>query len=135
MILNDKIALVTGGSRGIGRAIALKLAEEGANIIINFLRHQEAAEKTAEEVRAKGVNCRLIRANVGDEEKVNSMFDTIASEFGHLDILINNAASGVARSVLEIDNRAWDWTMDIMPKPCFSAVEEQPGLWKEGKAR
>ena len=135
MILNDKIALVTGGSRGIGRAIALKLAEEGASIIINFLRHQEAAEKTAEEVRAKGVNCRIIRANVGDEQKVSDMFDTIASEFGHLDILINNAASGVARSILEIDNRAWDWTMDINAKALLFCARRAAGLMegREGK--
>ena len=99
-MLEGKVALVTGGSRGIGRAIALELANEGADIIINHLRHRSAAQETAEEIRQKGRQAHIIRANVGEPEKIEAMFAEIADKFGHLDILVNNAASGVARKAM-----------------------------------
>lgn len=94
-MLKGKVALVTGGSRGIGRAIALKLASEGADIIINYFRRLQAAKQTAKDVEKLGVSAQLIKANVGDPEKLDEMFDTIKSSFGGLDIFINNAASGL----------------------------------------
>lgn len=112
MSLEGKLALVTGSGRGIGRAIALKLASQGVDIVVNFFRRREAAEKTAKDIEAMGVKTELIRANVGDPAKIDEMFDTIANKFGHLDILINNAASGVGRSVLDVDVKAWEWTMN-----------------------
>lgn len=113
MSLKGKLALVTGSGRGIGRAIALKLASQGADIVVNFFRHRDAAEKTARDVEALGVKAEVIRANVGDATKVDEMFDTIAKKFGYLDILVNNAASGVGRPIMDIDVKAWEWTMDI----------------------
>jgi len=112
-MLRGKVALVTGSSRGIGRAIALKLAKEGADVIINYFRQREAAEQTANEIEKLGVASKVIRANVGDPEKISEMFDIIASSFGRLDILVNNAASGLPRSALDLDMKAWAWTMDI----------------------
>jgi enoyl-[acyl-carrier protein] reductase III len=111
--LKGKLALVTGGGRGIGRAIALKLASQGADIIIDFFRHRETAEQTAKDIQALGVKAEVIRANVGDPAKVDEIFDMIGNKFGRLDILINNAASGVGRPVMDIDVKAWEWTMDI----------------------
>jgi enoyl-[acyl-carrier protein] reductase III len=111
--LEGKLALVTGGGRGIGRAIALKLASQGADIIVNFFRRRDAAEQTAKDIQALGVKAEFVRANVGDPAKIDEMFDMIGNKFGRLDILINNAASGVGRSVLDIDVKAWEWTMDI----------------------
>lgn len=116
MSLDGKLALVTGGGRGIGKAIALRLASQGCDIVVNFFRRREAAEQTAEEVREKGVRADLIRANVGDPKKVDEMFQTVRDRFGYLDILINNAASGVGRPIMELDVKAWDWTMDINAK-------------------
>lgn len=116
MSLEGKLALVTGSGRGIGKAIALKLASQGCDIIVNFFRRREAAEQTVEEVREKGVKAELIRANVGDRAKIDEMFDVIKERFGYLDILINNAASGVGRPIMELDVKAWDWTMDINAK-------------------
>jgi len=115
-MLKGKVALVTGGSRGIGRAIALKLAEQGADVIINFFRHRQAAEQTAKDVESLGVAAKVIKANVGDPEKIDEMFDIIGSSFGRLDIFINNAASGLPRSTLDLDTKGWDWTMDINAK-------------------
>jgi enoyl-[acyl-carrier protein] reductase III len=111
--LEGKLALVTGSGRGIGRAVALKLASQGADIIVNFFRRRDAAEQTARDVEALGVKAKVIRANVGDPAKIDEMFDTIGNNFGHLDILINNAASGVGRAVMDLDVKAWEWTMNI----------------------
>ena len=113
MSLQGKLALVTGSGRGIGRTIALKLASQGADIIVNFFRHRESAEQTARDIEALGVKTELIRANVGDPPKIQEIFDLIANKFGYLDILVNNAASGVGRPVLDVDIKAWEWTMDI----------------------
>lgn len=113
MSLEGKLALVTGGGRGIGKAIALKLASQGADVIVNFFRHRDAAQETANDIEALGVKTEIIRANVGDPAKIDEMFDMIGNKFGRLDILISNAASGVARPVMDIDIKAWDWTMNI----------------------
>jgi len=135
MFLQGKLALVTGSGRGIGRAITLKLASQGANIIVNFFRHRESAEQTARDIEALGVKAEVIRANVGDPAKVNEMFDTIASKFGYLDILVNNAASGVGSSVLDVDVKAWDWTMDINAKAALLCAQRAARLMegREGK--
>jgi enoyl-[acyl-carrier protein] reductase III len=113
MSLGGKLALVTGSGRGIGRAIALKLASQGADVVVNYFRHRESAEQTARDIEALGVKAEVIRANVGDPAKVDEIFDTISAKFGRLDILINNAASGVGRPITDIDVKAWEWTMDI----------------------
>lgn len=112
-MLKGKVALVTGSSRGIGRTIALKLAEEGADVIVNYFRRREAAEQTASDIEKLGVTSKVIKANVGDPEKISEMFDLISSSFGRLDIFINNAASGLPRSALDLDAKVWEWTMDI----------------------
>jgi enoyl-[acyl-carrier protein] reductase III len=113
MSLEGKPALVTGSGRGIGRAIALKLASQGADIVVDFFRHRESAQQTAKDIEALGVKAEVVRANVGDAAKIDELFDMIGNKFGHLDILINNAASGVGRPLADIDVKAWEWTIDI----------------------
>jgi len=126
--LEGKVALVTGGGRGIGRAIALKLASQGADIIVNFFRRRSTAEQTAKDIEALGVKAEIIRANVGEEAKIDEMFDTIGNKFGRLDILINNAASGVGRPVTDIDVKAWEWTMDINARACLLCAQRATKL-------
>ncbi|MFH1002941.1 MAG: enoyl-[acyl-carrier-protein] reductase FabL [Chloroflexota bacterium] len=130
--LKGKIALVTGGSRGIGRAITLKLVSRGADVIINYFRRRETAEETAREASRLGVSTHLIKANVGDPEKIDSMFDEITGKFGRLDILVSNAASGVARSAMELDARGWDWTMDINARAFLLCAQRAAPLMKPG---
>ena len=113
MSVEGKLALVTGSGRGFGRAIALKLASQGVDIIVNFFRHRDTAEQTAKDIEALGVKAEVIRANVGGPAKIDEMFDMIGNKFGRLDILISNAASGVGRPIADIDVKAWEWTMDI----------------------
>lgn len=128
MSLEGKLALVTGSGRGIGRAIALKLASQGADIIVDFFRHRESAEQTAKDIQALGVKAEVVRANVGDAAKIDELFDMIGSKFGHLDILINNAASGVGRPLAEIDVKAWEWTMDINVRACLLCAQRAAKL-------
>lgn len=111
--LQGKVALVTGGSRGIGRAIALHLAESGVDIIVNYVRQRSAAEETARAIEKKGVRCLAIKANVAKNEDVERMFAKIRESYDHLDILISNAASGVLKPAMELTTRHWDWAMDI----------------------
>ncbi len=132
MSLKDKVALITGGSRGIGRAIALKLASEGADVIINYFRRTSQAELTAQEARARGVNAHIIKANVGDPEKIDSMFQEIEVKFGRLDILISNAASGVARPAMELDAKSWEWTMDINARALLLCSQKAVKLMPNG---
>ncbi len=90
--LTGKIALVTGGSRGIGKAIALELGQRGATVIINYLKNHAAANATVEELEAAGVTAMRIKAHIGDEAAVESLVGKIEEQFGRLDILVNNAA-------------------------------------------
>jgi len=128
MSLEGKLALVTGSGRGIGRAIALKLASQGADIVVDFFRHRENAEQTARDVEALGVKAEVIRANVGDPAKIDELFDMIGNKFGRLDILINNAASGVGRPLADIDVKAWEWTMDINVRACLLCAQKAAKL-------
>ncbi|MDM7913953.1 MAG: enoyl-[acyl-carrier-protein] reductase FabL [Candidatus Eisenbacteria bacterium] len=122
--LEGKTALVTGGSRGIGRAIALRLAEAGADVAINYLRQGKKAGETGQEIRDRGVRSLEIRANVADPSGIESIFQRIGSEFGRLDILVSNAASGVLRPVMELTRRHWEWTMEINAGTLLPLVQQ-----------
>lgn len=110
--LEGKVALVTGGSRGIGKAISLSLARRGANVVIAFLRKGAAAEETCAEIEGFGVKAVSIRCNVGDTGSIEKLFDHIDEMFGRIDVFISNAATGVIRPVEQLDEKAWAWTMD-----------------------
>ncbi|MBI3666688.1 MAG: 3-oxoacyl-ACP reductase FabG [Acidobacteria bacterium] len=92
MMLQGKTALVTGASRGIGRAIALRLAQEGAAVGINYLRQAEQAERVAAEIRSAGGQAALVQADVGNAEQVQAMVRQLAETLGPVEILVNNAA-------------------------------------------
>ena len=111
--LKGKVALVTGGSRGIGRAIAIRLAEAGANVAVNYLRQKTAANETIEKIREHGVRALAVKANVGEHDNIHHMIEQIQQEFGCINILISNAASGVLKPAMELTERHWRWTMDI----------------------
>jgi 3-oxoacyl-[acyl-carrier protein] reductase len=95
MDLTDKVVLVTGGSRGLGRAIALRCASQGADVVVNYATGREKAEEVAEAVRATGRRSRAIGAKVDDYARVQAMAKEVVDEFGRIDVLVNNA--GVLR--------------------------------------
>jgi len=113
MSFEGKVALITGGSRGIGKAVALEFARRGADIAFNYLRGHERAAETQREIEALGVRCLRVRAHLGDAEKIKDLFAKVAKAYPALDILVNNAASGVQRSAAELEEKHWDWTMNI----------------------
>ena len=132
MKLDGKVALVTGGSRGIGRAIALEFASRGADIAFNYLRNHRAASETVEEIESHGVRCLRVRAHLGDEDKIDDLFDAIESEFGRLDILVNNAATGVQRPALELEARHWDWTLNVNARAAWMCAKRAAKLMPNG---
>ncbi len=127
-----KAALITGGSRGIGRAIALRLAECGADIVINYVRHRKNAEETVAAVEAHGVRCLAVKANVAREDHVEDMFEQIRQRHDHLDILVSNAASGVLKPVMELTTRHWNWAMDINARALLSLAQHTVPMMQDG---
>ena len=130
--LQGKVALITGGSRGIGRAIACRLAESGADVVVNYVRHKKDAVETAEEIEKLGRRCLLVKANVAHSDDVREMFAAIAEGFGRLDILVSNAASGVLKPALELTERHWNWAMDINARALLTLVQEGLSLMGRG---
>lgn len=129
----DKIVLVTGSGRGIGKGIALKFAQLGANVIINFFRNRKPAEETAAEIEKLGRRALVVKANVGDIDAIQELFNQIKENFGGLDIFINNAASGYNRPVMEQKVKGWDWTMDINARAfLFASQQAVPLMEKRG---
>jgi enoyl-[acyl-carrier protein] reductase III len=102
---DDKVALVTGSSRGIGRAVNERLAREGYRCVVHYRRDANGAEEAAEKLRADGVACLVVRADLGQEADVHAMFDRVAETFGHLDVFVANAASTALRPLLETEPR------------------------------
>ena len=107
MQFEGKTALVTGSSRGIGRAIALRLAREGADVVVHYFRNRAA------EIQALGRRAYLVKAHVGDADKIDELFETVVSQVGGLDILVCNAASGSLRPVMDQEVKGWEWTQNI----------------------
>jgi 3-oxoacyl-[acyl-carrier protein] reductase len=91
VIEEGRVAIVTGGGRGIGRAVALRLAKEGADVAISYRSNDEAAEKAAEEVRTAGMRCETFRGDVALQKDVEALFKGVIEAFGRIDILVNNA--------------------------------------------
>lgn len=127
----QKVALVTGSSRGIGRQTAIRLAKEGYDLVINYARSRKAAEEVVSEIEALGRKALLIKANIGDVKKIKAMFAQIDEEFGRLDVLINNAASGVLKPALELEESHYDWTMGINSKGALFCAQEAAKLMQK----
>lgn len=109
--LSGKVALVTGGSRGIGRACSLRLAEAGADVIVNYVTSQAAANDVAKEIQALGRRAATVKADVSEQDDVAAMMEFIDEQFGKLDILVSNAASGGFRPLLTSTTRNFEATM------------------------
>lgn len=129
----NKVALVTGSGRGIGRAIALRLAEQGADIVVNFFRNRQPAEETAEMVRRLGRQALVVKADVGDLDQLKRLVEDTGRQYDRLDILVNNAASGYNRPVLEQRPRGWEWTLNINARAAlFGAQYVLPLMQQSG---
>jgi enoyl-[acyl-carrier protein] reductase III len=136
MNFQNKITLVTGSGRGIGRAIALHFAQHGADVVVNFFRNRAPAEETAREIEKLGRRALLVKADVGDLDDLNRLFDETEKEFGGLDILVHNAASGYNRPAMEQKPKGWEWTMNINARALlFAAQRAAPLMEKRGSGK
>jgi len=139
MELKDKVALVTGGGTGLGRAISLAFAREGVHVAVNYSRSRSEAEETAAEVRALGVKALAVQADVADEAAVKHMVERVTSELGGLDVLVNNAAVTVFVAHREVDgigNNDWDRIMDVNVKGAwFCSRAALPHMLAAGAGR
>ena len=130
MTFDGRSVLVTGGSRGIGKAIALRFAELGAaKVAISYLRNDRAAEETAEEIRGLGAEPLPLRGNLGDARKAAA----VVEQAGALDVLVSNAATGVIRPVLELEEKHWDWTLNANARALLTLARlAAPGMTAGG---
>lgn len=131
--LRGKRALVTGSSRGIGRAIALSLADFKVDVAINYLRNRAQAEATVEELHERGVRALLVKGNVANPEHVQRMFETIESEWGGLEFLVSNAASGVLKPASELTLHHFDWAMHINAAALLPLIQSFRKLPSKGE--
>jgi enoyl-[acyl-carrier protein] reductase III len=127
----NKVVLVTGSGRGIGRAIALRFASQGADLVINYFRNPGPAQETIRTIESMGCRALLVKANIGDLEELNFLFDQTEKAFNRLDILVHNAASGYNRPVLEQRPKGWDWTMNINARSLLFAAQRATGLMEK----
>jgi len=111
--LTGRTCLVTGGSRGIGRATVLAIAEAGANVAINYQRSAEAAEATRDLAKAMGVDARIYQADVSHDDEANAMVEQILGDLGPIHILVNNAGITRDRSFLKMTKTMWDEVLDV----------------------
>lgn len=122
-MLKGKTAVITGSGRGIGKAIALKLAENGANIVINDIPGSDYADETQKEIESLGVKAIVVRGDVRKKEDVENLINTTIKTFGKIDILVNNA--GITRDglMLRMSEEDWDLVLDINLKGAFNCIK------------
>jgi NAD(P)-dependent dehydrogenase (short-subunit alcohol dehydrogenase family) len=130
--LTGKLVLVTGGAKGVGKAIASRFAARGAHVIINFFHSLDDSRRTAVELRALGGMVDVIRASVARKDQVDRMFDEIDAKYGRLDILVNNAASGALIGVDDVTEEHFDRTLDTNLKGAFWCSRRAADLMTRG---
>jgi 3-oxoacyl-[acyl-carrier protein] reductase len=131
-VLAGKLALVTGGSRGIGRAIVKRLAADGAAVVFSFLRDQTAAEEVMAAVQAAGGNAYAVQADLGRLAEVWRLFDQAERHLGGLDILVNNASVVVTVSIAEATEQAYDRVMAVNSRGTFFALQQAARRLRDG---
>jgi 3-oxoacyl-[acyl-carrier protein] reductase len=122
-MLNGKVALVTGASRGIGKAIALHLAQAGADVIVNYAGSEAAAAQTVASIKELGRDAIMVKANVASSQEVESMFKAALDHFGHLDILVNNAGITRDNLIMRMKEEEWDEVIATKLKGVFNCTK------------
>jgi len=131
MRLKGKVALVTGSSRGVGRAIALAYAKEGAKVVVNYTSNEKAAKEVAEAINQIGSQAIVVRADVAKREEADSLVQTAIDEFGRIDILVNNAGYTRPAMMLKMTEEQWDEVVDIHLKGAFLCSQAAGRQMKE----
>lgn len=132
--LKDRVAVVTGGSRGLGRGIADVLAEQGANVVVNYHRNTDAANAVVSELEAKGVQAIAVQADVSQQDSVAGLFDQAMSHFGRVDILVNNAGTSAAQDIFEIELDDWQHIIDTNLTSAFLCSKRAMTIMREQRS-
>lgn len=133
--LAGKHALVTGAARGFGRAIAIRLAREGVTVVVNTRRSMADARNVVTEIETIGGKAIAVRADVGKEAALDRMFETIAAEFGKLDIVVANAAFGVPGNLIDASSKHWEFTMAASARSLLDLAKRAAPMMKQGYGR
>ena len=134
MDLDGKVALVTGGSLGIGTAISLDLAENGADVALTFRRHGDEAKEIAEKIKAMGRRGKEYKVDVSDFDAAQKLVEEVLKEFGHLDILVNNAGMNWDGVVWKMTEEQWDAVINVDLKGTFNFTRAVAPLFREQKS-
>jgi 3-oxoacyl-[acyl-carrier protein] reductase len=133
MKLQDKKAIVTGGGRGVGRAVALAFAKEGADVAINYRSNDAAAQEVVNEIRMLGRKAVALKADVAGYRDAKSMIEQAVRELGGVDILVNNAGVSRPAMLLKMDEETWDLVVDIHLKGTFNCTQAAANYMKENQ--
>ena len=128
--LQGKVALVSGASRGIGAAIALRLAREGADVAVNYVKDEQNAQKVAQSIREMGRRALVIQADVSQPEPVREMVQQVLDDWGHIDILVSNAGAGTGGPIGDTTDEAWEWVFGVNVRGLFNLAREIMPLMK-----
>lgn len=120
----NKVIIVTGASRGIGKSIAILLAENGNKLVVNYSNSEKDAKNTVEQIQSKGGKAIAIRADVSDKKQVTAMFDKTIETYGRVDVLINNAGIMVAKPIVETTEEDFSKQFDVNVKGTFNTLQE-----------
>ena len=134
MKLKDKIALVTGSSRGVGRAVALGLAKQGANVVVNYTSNENAANEVVETIQSMGRKAIAVKADVAQKADVENLVNSAIDTFGRLDILVNNAGFTRPAMMIKMSEDQWDQVVDIHLKGAFLCAQAAGLHMKEQKS-
>lgn len=130
--LSGKTAVITGGTKGIGRSVARKLAARGADVVVNYFRSRSAAAETVAELEALGVQAHAVRGNIANKEFHQKLFEEVAEKFGKVDILVSNAALGIYANVLDVDERAWDLSLHTNAEALLFCAQRAVPIMPDG---
>jgi 3-oxoacyl-[acyl-carrier protein] reductase len=134
MDLEGKVAIVTGGSLGIGTAIALDLAKNGANVAINYRKHDKEAKEVVAQIEKMGRKGLVVKADVSSFEDAQKMVETVVKELGRVDILVNNAGVNWDGVVWKMTEEQWDTVINIDLKGCFNYIRAVAPIFREQKS-
>ena len=122
-LLKGKNALITGASKGIGKAIAIKFAEQGANVAFTYLSSVEQGRALEEELSSKGIRAKGYRSDASDFTQADKLINDVISDFGSIDVLVNNAGITMDNLLLRMTEESWDRVMNVNLKSCFNTVK------------
>ncbi|HEX9749923.1 MAG TPA: SDR family oxidoreductase [candidate division Zixibacteria bacterium] len=130
--LTDKVAVITGGTKGIGRAVAVRLASRGCHVVVNYFRSRSAAAETVAELEGHGVQAMSVRGNIGNKDFHAKLFDEVGDRFGKVDILVSNAALGLFANIMEVDERAWDLSLHTNAEAMLFCAQKAVPMMPDG---